>query len=204
MRLHIFADPFSCSHQRAPHYYLESIRSPRGFWGWSCSSYIAYLLAMCPPTTSNHLVEAGENIKTGTNGMFLIDTNGNSPYALGKWTNLGSGSGNGNGGDGMRRPTPPYMVVVTPPFQNVDPLLKVIDQWAKLDTTIYSMSTSATTDDPYNNYFQSVSNSSDPYKRFQDTWFNLSGADINWHEYRRNLTNGHIDHSLFQVPVVLG
>lgn len=185
----IITDPFSCSHQRAPHYYLESIRSPRGFWGWACSSYIAYMLAMCPPT--NYLVEAGENIKPETNGMFLIDTNGNAPYALGKWTDLPSV-------DGIRRPTPPFMVVVTPPFQNADPLLKIVDQWGKLDTTTHSASM---TDDPYNNYFQAA-NSTDSYKRFQETLLHVNGANINWHEYRWNFTNGHIDNSVFQVPVV--
>ncbi|XP_073825783.1 pancreatic lipase-related protein 2-like [Musca autumnalis] len=77
-------NPFPCFHHRALDYYLESIRSDKGFWGWPCSSYLAYVLGECPRT--NYLVELGENMSTSTKGMFFVETNGESPYAMGKWT----------------------------------------------------------------------------------------------------------------------
>ncbi|XP_055381691.1 pancreatic lipase-related protein 2-like [Condylostylus longicornis] len=76
-------NPFACSHHRAADYYTESIRSVKNFWGWPCSSYISYLLGLCPPT--NNLFEAGENCNTNTEGMFIVSTNGERPFAKGKW-----------------------------------------------------------------------------------------------------------------------
>ncbi|XP_005186631.2 pancreatic lipase-related protein 2 [Musca domestica] len=77
-------NPFPCFHHRALDYYLESIRTEKGFWGWPCSSYFAYVLGECPRT--NYLAEVGENMSNTTKGMFFVETNGDSPYAMGKWT----------------------------------------------------------------------------------------------------------------------
>lgn len=112
-------DPFACSHHRAPDYYSESIRSYKGFWGWACTSYINYLLGMCPKT--NFLVVAGEDSVVTTRGMFLVTTNGESPFAIGRWTEL-VGGGLKNGFYNINRP-----------FNKGEPLQKQIDEWGKLD-----------------------------------------------------------------------
>ncbi|XP_075152331.1 phospholipase A1 member A-like isoform X2 [Haematobia irritans] len=119
-------DPFACFHHRALDYFHESIRSPRGFWGWPCTSYMTYLLGYCP--RSNVLVEAGENVKTSTRGMFLVETNGHSPYAMGKWTTKNDTSKNAS-----------QLEIITesprrsPPIKRIDPLLDTRDTWKKLD-----------------------------------------------------------------------
>ncbi|KAG4068087.1 hypothetical protein HA402_001512 [Bradysia odoriphaga] len=75
-------DPLACSHHRAPQYYAESIRSLAGFWGWSCQSYMNYLLGLCPK--SEKLFVAGEDCRTETRGMFLVTTNSVAPFAIGQ------------------------------------------------------------------------------------------------------------------------
>lgn len=112
-------DPFACSHHRAPDYYAESIRSYKGFWGWQCSSYINYLLGLCPPT--NYLVLAGEDCNPETEGMYLIVTNSQSPFALGKWT---------DNNDNKLQNKP----IITSPFTKINLSSKDIDQWGKLDS----------------------------------------------------------------------
>lgn len=155
---------------------------------------------MCPPT--NYLVEAGENINPNTNGMFLIDTNGNAPYAMGKWMDLPNVEK-----DNTRRPLYPFpvkptMILVTPPYQKGDPLLKIVDQWAKLDDTVHptSMMASIATDDPYNKYFQTIT-ATDPYKRHEVLLADII-SNNKWNDYKINLTNGYIDSTVFQVPIV--
>ncbi|KAM7354729.1 pancreatic lipase-related protein 2 isoform 2-T4 [Cochliomyia hominivorax] len=206
-------NPFACSHQRATAYFLESIRSPKGFWGWACSSYIAYLLGMCPPT--NYLVEAGENIKRTTRGMFLINTNDTSPFALGKWTDLPTlGVKKSPNASGLS-------MTFRPPPQKGDPLLRNIDEWAKLD---YNFN--------YLNHQEPTPFSQDPYGE-NWTYFSEDTSDITnnsveeldmteyqnghikhgghsstqypqyeWQEYRRNLTEGFIDNTIFRIPEV--
>lgn len=113
----IVADPMACSHHRAPDYFAESIRSLTGFWGWKCESYIYYLLGFCPH--NNHQVVAGEDCIVGTEGMFMITTNADSPFAIGRWT------------DAMG-------LLKTPNALNKfslkrDPFISDIDQWGKLE-----------------------------------------------------------------------
>lgn len=72
-----------CSHQRAPQYFLESINSALGFWGWHCQSYFHFLLGLCP-YNNNKLMVAGEHCDVKTKGMFLVQTNAESPFAVGK------------------------------------------------------------------------------------------------------------------------
>lgn len=108
-----FTDPIACSHHRAPDYFTESIKSERGFWGWSCSSYINYLLGFCP--RSDDLHQAGEDCRPNTKGMFMITTNGVAPFASGQWSMAATGSS--KNGVLYRR----------------DPLLEQIDEWGKLE-----------------------------------------------------------------------
>lgn len=198
------ADSFACSHQRAMAYYLESIRSPKGFWGWACSGYIPYLLGMCPPT--NYLLEAGDNIRHSTRGMFLIDTNDTSPYALGKWTDLPT--------LGVKHPRTPALTLKIP-AQSVDPLLKHIDQFGKLATNFNNLPSAPYAQDPYENW---TSYSPPPHKDSESDDsveeqepYSTESADmddrqlnkpLDWWIYRRNLTYGHIDNTIFSIPKV--
>ncbi|XP_058825776.1 phospholipase A1 4-like [Topomyia yanbarensis] len=110
-------NPMACSHHRAPDYFAESIRSLTGFWGWKCNSYIYYLLGFCPH--NNYQVMAGEDCMTGTEGMFLITTNSDTPYAIGRWTDT----------TGLQKKDH----VLNKFGLNRDPFISDIDQWGKLD-----------------------------------------------------------------------
>uniref|UniRef100_A0AAG5DUT5 Lipase domain-containing protein n=1 Tax=Anopheles atroparvus TaxID=41427 RepID=A0AAG5DUT5_ANOAO len=110
-------NPMACSHHRAPDYYAESIRSLTGFWGWSCQSYIYYLLGFCPQ--NNLQVVAGEDCQPGTEGMFLITTNPAAPFAIGRWS-------------GFSIPQKKDSVLHKHGL-NRDPFISDIDQWGKLD-----------------------------------------------------------------------
>lgn len=114
------SDPFACSHHRAPDYFAESIRSYRGFWGWACSSYINYLLGLCPRT--NFLVVAGEDCTATTKGMFLVTTNSISPFANGRWTE-------GQMGSALLDEEPD----IHRPFKNSEPQVQHLDEWGKLE-----------------------------------------------------------------------
>ncbi|KAI8119938.1 hypothetical protein FF38_07176 [Lucilia cuprina] len=205
-------NPFACSHQRATAYFLESIRSPKGFWGWACSSYIAYLLGMCPAT--NYLVEAGENVKRTTRGMFLINTNDTSPFALGKWTDLPT--------LGVKKPSSAAGISMTfrPPPQKGDPLLRNIDEWGKLDysfNNLYHQEPTPFSQDPYGEnwtYFSGdTSDITDNSVEEQDIGeyqsalgkHGHSGTEhpqYGWDAYKRNLTEGFIDNTIFRIPHV--
>ncbi|XP_055710707.1 phospholipase A1 member A [Phlebotomus papatasi] len=116
-------NPIVCSHHRAPDYYMESIRSFRGFWGWQCDSYINYLLGFCRP--SDNLREAGENCKNTTRGMFIISTNPSPPFAMGKWTDVLKNSGLKSS----------LVEEYLTPIKRKNPLQDELDQWGKLDGT---------------------------------------------------------------------
>lgn len=202
----LFSDPFACSHQRATAYFLESIRSPKGFWGWSCSSYIAYLLSMCPPT--NYLVEAGETVKRTTRGMFLIDTNDTAPFALGKWTDLPT--------LGAKKPSRASMTF-RPPLQQGDPLLRSIDEWGKLDYSFNNLNSQEPTpfsQDPYGEnwtYFSQdtsdiLNNSVEEQgvTEYENVKHDYTENQSKWEEYKKNLTGGFIDNSIFGIPEVNG
>lgn len=162
---------------------------------------------MCPPT--NYLVEAGENIKRTTRGMFLINTNDTSPFALGKWTDLPT--------LGVKRPSSASGPIMTfrPPPQKGDPLLRNIDEWAKLDSNFNNINHQEPTpfsQDPYGEnwtYFNdNTSDITDNSVEEQDIgdYHIKNGAtehpQYEWHEYRRNLTEGFIDNTIFKVPEV--
>ncbi|XP_034666100.1 phospholipase A1 member A [Drosophila subobscura] len=197
---------FACSHQRAPAYFLESIRSPKGFWGWACSGYISYLLGMCPPT--NFLLEAGDNIRSTTRGMFMIDTNDSSPYALGKWTDLPT--------LGAKQPhmrAPPNHLKA-PPNQSVDPLLQHIDQFGKLAANFNNLAMSPSGRDPYEHWTsfspENKENDDDESVEEQDLVEFIDPDDrqlstqtpptMDWWDYRRNLTYGFMENNIFAMP----
>jgi pancreatic lipase-related protein 2 len=110
-----------CSH-RAPDYFAESIQSKLGFWGFRCQSYIYYLFGMCKPSSETQAL-AGEDCRETTKGMFFISTNPSSPYAIGRIIDDAA--------------TTAQMKSIAPfPFmsqRNVDPLLKEIDVFGKLE-----------------------------------------------------------------------
>lgn len=109
----IAVDPIACSHHRAPDYFSESIKSDRGFWGWSCTSYINYLLGFCP--RSDDLHQAGEDCRPNTKGMYLITTNGAAPFASGQWSMAAAGSSKNR------------------LLHRRDPFQEHIDEWGKLE-----------------------------------------------------------------------
>ncbi|XP_032583719.1 phospholipase A1 member A [Drosophila sechellia] len=201
---------FACSHQRAPAYFLESIRSPKGFWGWACSGYISYLLGMCPPT--NFLLEAGENIRPSTRGMFMIDTNDSSPFALGKWTDLPT--------LGAKQPQwrAPTQILKAPPNQGVDPLLHHIDQFGKLAANFNNLQMWPTEHDPYEHWTsfspEQKENDSDgdsveeqdPVEFIEQDDRQMISTEArptqSWWDYRRNLTYGFMEDNIFAVPTV--
>ncbi|XP_050310460.1 lipase member H-like [Anthonomus grandis grandis] len=77
---------FSCNHHRAPLYYAESINSDAGFWGWKCPSYFDYLGGRCPPSVSNELyVLAGEKLRHGIVGTYMVITGSSPPFAIGPY-----------------------------------------------------------------------------------------------------------------------
>src|SRR4051812_420242 len=82
--LKIRSDIFSCSHHRCPDYFMESIQSPLGFYGWKCQSYFQYVLGRCPYENNEEMVLAGEHCNASTRGMFLVATNSISPFAKGR------------------------------------------------------------------------------------------------------------------------
>lgn len=77
-------DILSCSHHRCPNYFMESIQSSVGFYGWKCQSYFYYVLGFCP-FNDKDLMLAGEDCKLSSRGLFLVDTNSESPFAKGRF-----------------------------------------------------------------------------------------------------------------------
>ena len=76
-------DILSCSHERCADYFMESIQSAVGFYGWKCENYFKYVFGLCPFEDSD-MMEAGENCKNTTRGMFLVKTNSKYPFAKGR------------------------------------------------------------------------------------------------------------------------
>lgn len=205
---------FACSHQRAPAYFLESIRSTKGFWGWACSSYISYLLGFCPPT--NYLVEAGENANPMYNGFYLITTSNSTPFALGKWTDLPD-------------PTKATYLQIERPVTRHSPLLKEIDEWGKLEGHFNNIEHFSTpySQDPNGEtwpYFGRSGTKEITQELKEPQSFTANPSSKNrrqnlrtrnkqkendavpkeenaiWSSYKRNLTMGFIDKDVFQVP----
>ncbi|KAG5680331.1 hypothetical protein PVAND_009842 [Polypedilum vanderplanki] len=113
-------NPFQCSHHRAPDYFAESIQSTIGFWGWKCQSYFYYLFGMCTPTSDMQAL-AGEDCRKTTQGMYFINTNAVSPFAMGRITDSSTKS----------QQQPPQISINSIP--HVDPFQSSIDILGKLE-----------------------------------------------------------------------
>lgn len=79
-------DIISCSHERCVDYFMESIQSKLGFYGWKCESYFKYIFGLCP-FENNHMTVAGENCRDTTRGMYLVNINAKYPFAKGQLNN---------------------------------------------------------------------------------------------------------------------
>ncbi|KAE8752585.1 hypothetical protein FOCC_FOCC000707, partial [Frankliniella occidentalis] len=73
----------SCDHARAPAYFAESIASPQGFWGFSCSSIISFYTGLCSPDDAAELVLMGEHANSSSRGVYFAYTNPTFPFAKG-------------------------------------------------------------------------------------------------------------------------
>ncbi|XP_014247560.1 pancreatic triacylglycerol lipase-like [Cimex lectularius] len=72
----------SCSHHRSVEYFAESINTEVGFWGWRCIGFYYYITDRChavPP-----FVLMGEHVNKTLRGTYSVDTNSQSPFAIGK------------------------------------------------------------------------------------------------------------------------
>uniref|UniRef100_A0A1A9W5E4 Lipase domain-containing protein n=1 Tax=Glossina brevipalpis TaxID=37001 RepID=A0A1A9W5E4_9MUSC len=198
---------FACSHQRAPAYYLESIRSSQGFWGWPCSSYLTYILGMCPPT--DYLVEAGEHVKPSTRGLFIIKTKDVFPFALGKGIDILSLKEWWKKNKTINE----FTLKFETPVRKVEPLQKYVDQWGKLDSTFNNLQEHETEnpyditwthlDDSNTSEKPNISVEEEDVKNLSNTTsYEQINQSMNWDEYRENLTSGFIESSIFSVPVV--
>jgi len=75
--------PDNCSHQRAPAYFVESIRSGNGFYAVPCSSWKNLQRGRCEcPNEGCALV--GRYTDASVRGSYYFETNGSSPYAKGR------------------------------------------------------------------------------------------------------------------------
>ncbi|XP_069686188.1 uncharacterized protein [Periplaneta americana] len=77
------SNPFACDHHRAPAYFAESITSEKGFWGWHCLGFVAFLFGLCPPRYPAIIM--GDKVPSETRGFLLVTTNFEKPFALGRW-----------------------------------------------------------------------------------------------------------------------
>ncbi|XP_063697710.1 phospholipase A1 [Culicoides brevitarsis] len=186
-------NPFACSHHRAPDYYMESIRSFAGFWGWSCESYIYYLLGYCPP--KNPLIMAGEDCRPDTKGMFFITTNAANPFALGKWQDLSQDS---------------QIPEIPKPLRNRNPFDLEIDQWGKLEYEFNDIPSSHFERDPLmDNWIKYIKPKPvkghnftlDTMRKEENSTKKVVNVRENFmQEYKRNITRGVHPHQVFQVP----
>ncbi|XP_069682919.1 pancreatic lipase-related protein 3-like isoform X2 [Periplaneta americana] len=74
---------FSCSHNRAPMYFAESITTQTGFWGYQCSD-IKYAVAFPSMCDSDYNAIMGEYANSSARAIYRVDTNAESPFAIGK------------------------------------------------------------------------------------------------------------------------
>jgi hypothetical protein len=125
-----------CFSHRAPDYFAESIQSVIGFWGWKCQSYLYYLLGICKPTKDGQII-AGEDARPSSKGVFFINTNPISPFALGRITDFVQSKSAAT-------------TISFDSVRKVDPFLKEIDDFGKLQGNFNNL--------PYPNHFDSDEN----------------------------------------------
>ncbi|XP_024081426.1 phospholipase A1 member A-like [Cimex lectularius] len=76
-------NPSLCSHWRAAQLFAESIRTKIGFLAKPCSNFWTYLSGYCTFDSSPNRTPMGEHVDLSASGVFIINTNDVSPYALG-------------------------------------------------------------------------------------------------------------------------
>ncbi|XP_034475485.1 lipase member H-A-like isoform X2 [Drosophila innubila] len=74
-------DPGSCSHNRAPEFYAESINSNLGFWGIRCDNWLPHVFGRCTARQSQALM--GYHVSPIMSGTYFLETASKPPYALG-------------------------------------------------------------------------------------------------------------------------
>ncbi|XP_063241638.1 pancreatic triacylglycerol lipase-like [Bacillus rossius redtenbacheri] len=72
----------TCSHNRAPQYFAESIDSEAGFWGRPCSGWFYCMIGW---TNMGAAVLMGENVPLSTRGQYYVPTTTGPHFAKGKW-----------------------------------------------------------------------------------------------------------------------
>ncbi|CAH2238682.1 jg4356 [Pararge aegeria aegeria] len=78
----------SCEHDRAVHYYAESITTTKGFYATKCHSWMAYILGWCEMVNSHEDIICGEHAPRDASGSYFFKTNSKPPYALGSRKNF--------------------------------------------------------------------------------------------------------------------
>jgi hypothetical protein len=94
-----------------------------GFWGWKCQSYFYYLFGMCAPTSDMQAL-AGEDCRKTTQGMYFINTNALSPFALGRIMESSTKSQ-------QQQPSLPQISINAIP--HTDPFQRSVDALGKLE-----------------------------------------------------------------------
>ncbi|KAM7351880.1 pancreatic triacylglycerol lipase-like [Cochliomyia hominivorax] len=76
-------DSGSCNHDRAPQYYAESIKSDKGFWAYSCPSWLHNIFGLCYTQSNDEVM--GFHVNQSSTGSFFLKTANKTPFALGPY-----------------------------------------------------------------------------------------------------------------------
>jgi len=71
---------WGCSHERAAAVYVESVFSPKGFWGRKCPTYDEFKNGTCDGAEQEVM---GEHTPHSARGVYFLDTEPKSPFAKG-------------------------------------------------------------------------------------------------------------------------
>lgn len=73
----------ACSHARSYWYFAESINSPVGFQGKSCSSFLRFKMGLC--NHSHTSIMGGHKPLFSASGTYYLVTNPSFPFAVRRW-----------------------------------------------------------------------------------------------------------------------
>uniref|UniRef100_A0A182YJC7 Lipase domain-containing protein n=1 Tax=Anopheles stephensi TaxID=30069 RepID=A0A182YJC7_ANOST len=73
----------NCAHSRAHELYAESVSTTIGFRSTRCASHGEIVAGQCTPTGNANMGGEPSNQGRGVNGMFIVNTNGATPFAQG-------------------------------------------------------------------------------------------------------------------------